>query len=79
MTGCGWGVTDAYPGRVHLVADTEAFALCSTRLLHCPLPIVRRWPHRPAELTICPECALAFLLTACPAVPTPDAVEPLAC
>lgn len=64
-----WGASEVYPGRVHLVPDREPYALCSTRLLHVPLLIAQRWTRRPAGLVVCPECAIAHLITAYPAQP----------
>lgn len=66
-----WGTNGEYPGRAHLVPRAEHFALCSTRLLRLPLAIAERWHYRPAELVICPECAIAYVAFRFPALTDP--------
>lgn len=57
-----WATNLLYPNRAHMVPNSRRVALCG-------LPIDRISQHRPQGPLVCPECAIAFVELAFPAIP----------
>ena len=70
MTTLHWGVSPHHRGRAHTALPGTDVSVCTRHLHDGQLVLESLSPRRPANLRICPECAVESLAVLCP-IPTP--------
>ncbi|QFU86704.1 hypothetical protein [Amycolatopsis sp. YIM 10] len=70
MTNLQWGVSPFHPGRAHTALSGTDVSVCTRHLHEGQLVLESLGPRRPANLRICPECAVETVALLYP-LPTP--------
>ncbi|EHR52375.1 hypothetical protein HFP15_16820 [Amycolatopsis sp. K13G38] len=70
MTNLQWGVSPYHPGRAHTALPDTDVSVCTRHLHEGQLVLESLGPRRPANLRICPECAVETVALLYP-LPTP--------
>ncbi|WIV60699.1 hypothetical protein [Amycolatopsis nalaikhensis] len=70
-----WGVSPYHRERAHTALPGTDVSVCTRHLRQGQLVLESLTTHRPADLRICPECAVDTLAMLCP-TPTPHPRSP---